>query len=102
MPTLKITKLHCIRKQDISGKDEPVIDIGGQFAWEGKMGKGDWKYPNEVREFNPSIKVDLKEKDQRSSKLLHSWTISNVATSNKKLTASSSGYHYELYYDVTV
>lgn len=100
MATLKITKLHCIRKQDVTGSDEPVIDIGGQFAWEGKMKKGDWEYPNEERDFNPTIKVDLKEKNPKKSKLLHSWTISNVPTVNKKLTASSSGFHYELFYDV--
>src|SRR5215831_1893043 len=101
MATITITKLHCIRKQDVTGEDEPVIDLGGQFAWEGKMGKGDWEYPDESRGFDPSILVELKEKNQHSSKLLGSWTVSDVAASNKKLTASSSGFHYELFYDVS-
>ena len=100
MATLTIKKIKCIRKQDLSGSDEPVIEIGGQYAWEGKMKKDDVDYPNEVREFSPSIKVELKEKDQKKSKLLGSWTISNVAVIDKKLTASSSGFHYELYCDV--
>jgi hypothetical protein len=103
MATITVTKLHCIRKQDVTGEDEPVIDLGGQFAWEGKMGKGDWEYPNESRGFSPSILVQLKEKNGtgNSSKLLGSWTVADNAAANKKLTASSSGFHYELFYDVS-
>jgi hypothetical protein len=101
MATITITKLHCVRKQDVSGEDEPVIDLGGQFAWEGKMGKGDWEYPNEARGFSPSILVELKERNGGSSKALGSWTVSDVAVTNKKVTASSSGYHYELFYTVS-
>jgi len=56
MATITITKLHCVRKQDVSGDDEPVIRLGGQRAWEGKMGK--------------------------------------------EVTASSSGFHYEGFYNV--
>jgi len=100
MATITVTKLHCIRQQDVTGLDEPVIDLGGQFAWEGKMDKGDWEYPDESRDFGPSILVELKEKNQHSSKTLGSWTVNDVAASNKKVTASSSGYHYELFYDV--
>jgi hypothetical protein len=102
MATITITKLHCVRQQDVSGDDEPVIYLGGQYVWEGKMDKGDWDYPNESRTFGPSILVQLKEKNGTNSfKLLGSWTISDVAATNKKLTASSSGFHYELFYSVT-
>ena len=101
MATITITKLHCVRQQDVAGEDAPVIDLGGQFAWEGKMGKGDWEYPNESRGFSPSILVQLKEKNGSSSKLLGAWTISDVPATNKKLTASSSGFHYELFYSVS-
>jgi len=100
MATITITKLHCVRKQDVSGDDEPVIRLGGQRAWEGKMGKEDWEYPNESRTFGPSILVELKEKNGSSEKPLGSWTVSDVATTNKKVTASSSGFHYELFYNV--
>ena len=101
MATITITKLRCVRQQDVTGEDEPVIYLGGQFAWEGKMDKSDWDYPNESRTFGPSILVQLKEKNRHNSyKTLGSWTINDVAATNKKLTASSSGYHYELYYSV--
>ena len=102
MATITITKLRCVRQQDVSGDDEPVIYLGGQYVWEGKMDKDDWEYPNESRTFGPSILVQLKEKNGTNSyKTLGSWTINDVAATNKKLTASSSGYHYELFYSVT-
>jgi hypothetical protein len=56
--------------------------------------------PNESRDFSASILVELKEKNQHSSKVPGSWNISNEVASNRKLTASSSGYHYEFFYDV--
>jgi hypothetical protein len=103
MATITITKVHCIRKQDISGLDEPLIYLGGQFAWEGKMDKDDWEYPDESRGFDPTIVVALKEKtgsSRSNAKLLGSWTVTDAAATNKKLTASSSGYHYEVFCDV--
>ena len=47
MATITISKLHCVRKQDISKGRTESSDLGGQFAWEGKMSKDDWEYPNE-------------------------------------------------------
>jgi hypothetical protein len=101
MATITITKLHCVRKQDVTGLDEPVIRLGGQRAWEGKLGEDDWDDPNETRTFGPSILVELEEKNGLSEKPLGSWTVSDVAVSNKKVTASSSGFHYELFYSVS-
>jgi hypothetical protein len=102
MATITITKLHCVRQQDVTGKDEPVIYLAGQYAWEGKMDNDDWEYPNEQRGFSPSIKVELKEKNGTNNyKLLGSWTVSDTPATNKKVTASSSGFHYELFYDVS-
>lgn len=100
MAKITLTKLYCQRKQDISGKDEPVLYIAGQEVWEGKMGKGDSRYPNESRNFDHSVLVELKERNNKKYKSLGSWTIRDDAQSEKKLTASSSGYHYELTYDV--
>jgi hypothetical protein len=100
MAKLTITKLVCERKQDVTGKDEPVIDIAGQEVWEGKMGKGDIEYPNKSRTFDNSVKVELKEKNGKNYKSLKSWTISDDIQSETPLTASSSGYHYVLSYKV--
>ena len=100
MATITVTRLKCIRQQDVTGEDEPVIYLGGQYVWEGKIDKDESEYPNEEREFGPSILVQLKEKNGSSSKLLGSWTVYDTPATNKKLTASSSGFHYELFYNV--
>ncbi len=100
MATLNLTQLKCIRKQDIIGKDEPEIYIGGLKVWDGKMGKGDVKPLSESRGFSDSVLLELKERDGKSAKSLGKWTISDTPSSTKTLTATSSGYHYELKYSV--
>lgn len=101
MAKITLTKLHCKRKQDISGKDEPVLYIAGQEVWEGKMGKGDTRFPagRAVRRFDHSVLVELKERDNNKYKLLDSWTIDDRPHS-ATLDASSSGFHYQLSYVV--
>ncbi len=100
MPKITVTKLKCERKQDITGKDEPIIDIAGEQVWEGKLGKGDTAYPNVFRSFDHSVVVELKEKDGKKFKPLKSWTIRDDLQSETALTASSSGFHYVLWYEV--
>jgi hypothetical protein len=101
MATIKITTLKCIRKQDVS-KDEPKIYLGGLFAWDGKMSKGESLHPNVIRTFSDNILVELKEVNGKNEKQLGKWTVSDTTTpvGNAPLTATSSGYHYELYFDV--
>ncbi|MGH9270744.1 MAG: hypothetical protein ACRDZ2_05685 [Ilumatobacteraceae bacterium] len=101
MATITITKVRCRRPQDITGKDEPVIRLGGQDAWEGKLGKDESDYPNESRGFSPSILLELQERNGLGGKQLGRWTISETAVTGKKLTASSSGFHYEVTYSVS-
>ena len=102
MAKVTLTKLKCIRKQDISGQDEPVLFIAGQEVWEGKMGKDEDRPLDESRRFNNSVLVELKERDKKKDKLLKSWTINDTPkTDGKTLTASSSGFHYELSYAVS-
>jgi len=103
MASIKITTVKCIRKQDISGKDEPRLYIGGLQVWEAKMGKGDSLHPNLSRSFSDNVLVELKEQNNnKNEKSLGRWTVSDTptATGNPPLTASSSGYHYEVYFDV--
>ena len=66
------------------------------------MGKGEELRPNVERRFSGQVVVELKERDGNSVKLLHSWTIPQTPTlpNNAPLPASSSGYDYEVYYDV--
>lgn len=100
MAKITLTKLRCERKQDISGDDEPVLDIAGQEVWAGKMGKGDTQYPNVSHTFDHSVVVELKERDKKKDKSLGSWMIRDDAQSETMLIATSSGYHYQLWYEV--
>ncbi|MEZ5417184.1 MAG: hypothetical protein R2708_07565 [Vicinamibacterales bacterium] len=100
MATLNLTELKCIRKQDITGSDEPEIYIGGLKVWDGKMKKDDVERLSESRGFSDSVLVELKERDGHSAKSLGQWTITDTPTSTKTLTATSSGYHYQLKYTV--
>lgn len=36
-----LTELECIRKQDLSGSDEPELYVAGLEVWDGKMGQGE-------------------------------------------------------------
>lgn len=100
MAKITLTKLRCERKQDISGDDEPVLDIAGQEVWAGKMGKGDTQYPNVFRTFDHRVVVELKERDRKKDTPLGSWMIGDDAQSETMLIATSSGYHYQLWYEV--
>jgi hypothetical protein len=100
MAKITLTQLICERKQDVSGDDEPVLYIAGQEVWEGKIGKGKSRFPDESRNFDHSVLVELKERNDKKYKLLGSWTVRDEAEGKKMLTASSSGYHYKLWYEV--
>ena len=102
MATIKITTLKCIRKQDLRGDDEPEIYLGSLFAWDGKISKGESLHPNCTRGFTDNILVELKEVNGNNKKELGTWTVSDTPTpvGNAPLTATSSGFHYEVHYDV--
>lgn len=102
MATLKITTIKCIRKQDVTGSDEPIIYIGGLSVWDGKMNKGESLHPNVSRAFSDNVLVELREVNGKNQKSLGKWTVSDTPTAvgNPPLTATSSGFHYEVYFDV--
>lgn len=105
MAQLHITELKCIRKEDLFGKDEVVITADGQFGWSGKIGKGETidGSLNYRRAFVDSVLVELKEANggEMDGKRLGSWTIqAHPSGQRDPLTATSSGYHYEVYYHV--
>jgi hypothetical protein len=103
MASIKITTVKCIRKQDVINSDEPRLYIGGIQVWDAKMEKGESLHPNVSRGFSDTVLVELKEQNNnRSEKSLGKWTVSDTPTpvGNPPLTATSSGYHYEVYFDV--
>jgi hypothetical protein len=104
MALIRIDSVKCIRKQDVLRKDELNLYIAGQRVWEAKMGKGDLLRPNVERRFANSVLVELKEQNgnNRSEKSLGNWTVNQTPTiaNNPPLTATSSGFHYEVSFDV--
>ncbi len=106
MAHVHLTELKCIRQQDITGLDEPVLFIAGIRVWNGKINRGQMIDAglDVRREFSGSVLVELKENNggdlDKNNKLLGSWTIPDTPRPTDKLTATSSGYHYELYYHV--
>jgi hypothetical protein len=102
MATLKITSLKCIRKQDVSGFDEPEIFIGGLKVWDGKIKKDQTLFPNVSRSFVDFVLVELKEQNPGGPKSLGNWNVGATPTAagNAPLTATASGYHYQVFYDV--
>jgi hypothetical protein len=104
MALIRIDSVKCIRKQDVVGEDEINLYIAGQRVWEGKMSKGELLRPNVERKFANSVFVELKEQNDNNSseKSLGSWTVNQTPTvaNNPPLTATSSGFHYEVSFDV--
>ena len=106
MAQLHITELYCARKQDVSGEDEPIIWVAGQWAWNGKVGKKEWVDADlDLRKnFTDSVLVELKEgtgSGDQDGKLLQAWTIqATPAGQRDPLTATAAGYEYKIYYHV--
>ena len=98
MATIKTTELRCGRKQHLSCRDEP------SSTW-AAPGKARWARATGSTRTSPGLRPQhlgraQGEERERWSKPLGSWTVSNVAASNTKVTASSPGFHDELFYDV--
>jgi hypothetical protein len=102
MAKLTLNRLNCIRRKDVLGKDEPSLEIDDQEVWSGKMDKGDSDTVNVDYDFTDSVVVRLRESNDGWTTVLRTWTIRNTPTKagHSPLTATSSGYHYELFYDV--
>lgn len=96
MAKITLKKVHCKRKVDVVGKDEPVVFIASQQVWEGKMSKGGAQWPGVSRTFSDGVIVELKEKTGDDYKPLGSWTITESDAPETTRTATSSGYHYEV------
>jgi len=103
MATIRIDSVRCLRPQDVVGEDETKLYIQGLQVWDGKMGRGETLNPNLTRQFSNTVLVELKEQNgNNNEKSLGRWTLPSTPTANGNapLTATSSGYHYEVYYDV--
>jgi hypothetical protein len=103
MATLELTSLHCVRKQDVSGNDEPRIKIDGAVVWNGVMNKGETRNLRPAsRDFDSSASVKLEEMNGTTPKQIGTIaTIRETGGNPQPVVFKTSGAHYELYYEVS-
>lgn len=96
MAKITVTKVTCLRKQELVGKDEIRLKVGGHEVWSDKMSKGDDAAPNVSDTFDNSITVELLERDNNKDRTLDSWSVAATPKGSRTLTATSSGFHYQV------
>ncbi len=102
MATLRLTSLECIRKQDVTGKDEPQIKFDGDVVWNGVMGNGDTKVLSTSRSFSDSLAVALEEMNGTKGKQIgNTAIIRDDGTPSSPVAFKTSGAHYELHFRVS-
>ncbi len=102
---LELVKLHCSRKQDTVGPDEPKIIVDGRTLYgPGDLGKGETVYlTGRSALFTGSAQVDLKEVDQSQDDDLGSASISGASDAGQgdlKREFHRTNSDYELTYRV--
>jgi len=101
MATLDLKALRCIRKQDVTGKDEPLIKVDGAQVWNGVVAKG-----NEVEigvqvDFSDTAKVIVNEMNGTKAKQIGVAAIVRETGNPSILTFKTSGAWYEVDFEVT-
>jgi hypothetical protein len=104
MPELHIKTLKCVKKDDVIGKDEVVVEMNGvTVSGPHKLGKGDTVTLNTLRTFTTSTKVTLVDQDGGKDDTLGSVTITDTQAGIGTLTAffnALAGADYHMTYDV--
>jgi hypothetical protein len=101
MATINFISVKCVRMQDVTGSDELELWLDSKKRWDGVMKKGETAVlipPSE--EFEDSIKVELKERNPNSSKLLGTKTVEAGHPDPQPVDFKTSGAHYELTYSL--
>ena len=104
MTQLHIKTLKCVKKDDVIGKDDVVVQMNGvKVSGPHKLGKGDDVTLNTLRSFTSSVKVTLIDEDGGKDDNLGSVTITDTQAGIGTLTAffnALKGADYHLTYDV--
>lgn len=102
MATLKLTSIDCIRKQDVSGNDEPQLKVDGDVVWNGVMGKGDTRVLSNRLAFTGSVAVALEEMNGTKGKQIgNTAIIRDSGSPSSPVAFKTSGAHYNLYFTVS-
>ncbi|OLF15960.1 hypothetical protein [Actinophytocola xanthii] len=102
MATLELVNLHCHRKQDVSGSDEPRLKVDGVPVWNGVMDKGDDRNlrPTSV-EFDDTTKVALEELNGSKAKQIGADVTIRESGNPNTVHFKTSGAWYELSFEVS-
>ena len=100
MATLKLKKLECIRRNDLTGVDEPLIRVNGNTVWSGTISKGG-EVGLQVRcDMGTNAEIELREMNGQHFKTIGTATIQAAQSDKEPVVFKTSGTHYKLYYAI--
>jgi len=102
---LSLKTLQCIRKHDVTGKDEPQIMLDGQLYWNGVIEKGEdlpVLGPNdEPYEFTDNVTVEFREANgSKSTRIGSVYTLKEKNGPNSPMVFKNAGTHYTLTFTI--
>jgi hypothetical protein len=103
MTTMHVTKLECVRKQDLTGSDEIVIFLDAQDMGVWPMNKGQVRIfsPHLTKPFSGSLTVEVKERNGLNKYTpLGSAQVSAANPGPQPIEFKTSGAHYHLWYQL--
>ncbi len=104
MAKINLVSLRCVRRQDVTGKDEPEILIDGFSKWYGVVGKGETVPLRPVFEDfggRQSVTLTLRERNGPSNKVIGTRRVTAGHPDPQPVDFKTSGAHYELRYTLT-
>lgn len=101
MATLELKTLRCIRKQDITGKDEPRIKVDGTPIWNGVVTKDGSVEIGASVPFEGQATVIAEEMNNTKPKQIGAAVIVRESGNPKFMTFKTSGAWYEVDFEVT-
>jgi hypothetical protein len=102
MARINFTSLKCVRKQDVSGKDEAEIWVDGKKKWDGVFKKGETAVLIPLyADFEDEVELELKERNPNDFELLGTKTVYAGQPDPQPVDFKTSGAHYELTYSLS-
>jgi hypothetical protein len=101
MATLELKQLRCLRKQDITGKDEPRIKVDGSPVWNGVVANNGSVVIGITIPFVGEASVIAEEMNNSKPKQIGTAVIVRETGNPKIMTFKTSGCWYEVDFEVT-
>lgn len=101
MANLELKALRCIRRQDVTGKDEPRIKVGGVAVWNGVVSKDGSVDIGVSVPFEERVSVIAEEMNNTKPKQIGAAVVVRESGNPQFLTFKTSGAWYEVDFDVT-